>query len=174
MFFSVLMTAAFLFLFSIVRFLSSVNLLFPTLKSISPCPEICSRIMMFFQTCISFFCSTVWKKSLKAITEDGHRAANFIAPVSGFWRCCCQSVLLCKYQFPYQLMWNEFSSGKCKDCTSSLPEAVYRCSLQKWLSWYLLLPLLSHSLLGKDAVFQITLHHFHQQFWLNWLTLLWE
>lgn len=47
--FSVFMTPAFLFLFSLVKFLSSVNLLFPTLKSIPPCPEICSRIMMFFQ-----------------------------------------------------------------------------------------------------------------------------
>lgn len=69
------------------------------------------------------------------------------------------------------------TSGSWKDCTSLQPEAAYRRSLQKWLSWHLVLPLLNHSSYVEDAVtsphlFQISSYHFHLQLGVKWLTLL--
>lgn len=74
-------------------------------------------------------------------------------------------------------MREDLPSGNWKDCASLQPEAAYRCSLQKWLSWHLVLPLLNHY--AKDAVtsphlFQISSHHFHQQLGVKQLTLLWS
>lgn len=163
------MTPAFFFLFSLVRFL-----LFPTLKLIPPTLRFAIGLWCFpKQTCISYFCSTVWEKTLTMHYRILPWSCKTLLHLFLVFEGAAASVyIFVNINFLLSSHRMSFLSGKWKDHTSSRSVAVYKCSLQKWLSLYFVLSLLSHSLLRKNAAFQITLYQFHQQFWLNQLTLL--